>query len=382
MRFPEPVSIINRRVGIRSWILAGALITFAAFTFVLLFLWIAPSLDGHSEEHIAADSGAYMSLAGALRDERTAPAVAAVIFFSPNTLLVPVLLAWALNSVFAIALANYAMFFVALALLKKSFSFSTGIFLCLLLFNATTVISLITVNKEIVDLLAVSMFLFAHRTRKPGILLLALLIALLNRFETCAVMLVFLFAASRFNPLRERRGRSLVVLIIGLSIALPVLAPGALSERFGDVQGGFIATWLDTLEVHYLYSIAVIPKIAQNLLGALINIPVELDYLREGDIANSVILFSNNLADAIVLLVLWRRRMFNVRKELFYFAAFGCVIVAVSPLIQVRYFYFAYVVLCLQAAQNETTREPADFRKEAGTGPVVKNPEKRVLSVG
>jgi len=89
--------------------------------------------------------------------------------------------------------------------LKRSFSFSTGIFVGLLLLNATTTISLLSVNKEIVDLLAVSIFFFARRRHRNGVLLLALMLALFNRFEVCIVMLLFLLAESKLNPWRQRR---------------------------------------------------------------------------------------------------------------------------------------------------------------------------------
>jgi hypothetical protein len=380
MTIPDPVRALTRPIPVRTWLLVGSLFVFVCFSFALLAMVVAPSLDGHTNMHIAADSGAYMSLADGLRDARTAPAIAAVIFFTPNTLLMPVLLALALKSVFAIAIANYALLFVAICLLKRAFRFSTGAFVGLLLINATTIISLISVNKEIVDLVAVSMFLFGYQRRRRGVLLLSLALALLNRFEICVVMVVFLIAVSRLNPQRARRGTSLIVLILALSIALPMLAPGTLSERFGDVQGGFIASGLDYLEVHYLYIIALVPKVAQNLLGSLVNIPVELNYLRDGDIANSVVLFSNNLADAIVLLVIWRRRMFRLREGLIYFAAMGSIITAVSPLIQVRYFYFVYVVLCLQAAM---VKDEASVRCIPGREGEPLNPvQGRVLTVG
>ena len=102
----------------------------------------------------------YIKAADALREGREDIYLTAALSSFPNTVLCPVLLAFVLKSTFAMVLADYAMFFLALALLKNSFSFSTGVFLGLLLLNATTTISLLSVNKEIVDFLAVSLFFF------------------------------------------------------------------------------------------------------------------------------------------------------------------------------------------------------------------------------
>ena len=61
----------------------------------------------------------------------------------------------------------------------------------------------------------------------------------------------------------------------------------------------------------------------------------------------------NNLATAVVFFVLVKKRALRVRSDLIYFAVLGCVVMAVSLVIQPRYFYFVYVLLCFQAAQTE-----------------------------
>ena len=118
----------------------------------------------------------------------------------PNTLWEAVLIALAIKDTFSIVVVDYAIFFLSVALLKKSFSFSTETFVAFLSLNATTTISLLSVNKEIIDLFAVSLFLFASREGKRGLVLLALLLALLNRFEVFIVMIVFLAIQTKLNP--------------------------------------------------------------------------------------------------------------------------------------------------------------------------------------
>jgi len=343
------VEIASFKIRIRSLILLGPLAAYVAVTFALFFWWIGPTLDGHSGQHIAADSSTYLYFAESLRSGKPNPLVVVALSSFPNTLWSPVLLAFVLKNTFAIVIADYAMFFLSLVLLRKSVRFELWIFLGLFLLNATTTISLLSVNKEIFDLLAVSMFLFATSRRHYGTLFLALLLALFNRFEVGLVMLLYLAANSRFNPMRKRRVLTLVALIVCLSVSLPLAASKSLDTRYEEAHSGGAVAWLDSLEIHYMYGVAVIPKVAENLFGEMVNADKWRTY-DTSDIANSYILLSNNLATALVFVVLIARRKLTMQSDLIYLAALGSVIMAVSLVIQPRYFYFVYLLLCLQAA--------------------------------
>ena len=369
----DPLRILFIRMRFNSALLFGLLTVYIGFSLFLFFQWVDPSLNGSSDQHIAADSGMYIYFADSLRHGNPDPYVIASLATFPNNLWSPVLQALVLKTTFAMVVADYAMLFVAIVLLKKSFSFSTGTFVGLLLLNATTTISVLSVNKEIVDLLTVSIFLFALRKGRNGILLIALLIALFNRFELCMVMILFLLIQSKLNPLRQRRILTLVAVVIAISVVLPAFASRALTARFEEASSGTVVTWLDSLEMNYLYGVAVIPKVAENLFGELINVSKWQMSYNLSDIANSYILLFNNLATAVVFFLLIRKRAFTLRSDLVYFAMLGCVIMAVSLVIQPRYFYFAYVLLALQAAHrgvskpvgNPSKRRPDEFEPTA-----------------
>lgn len=356
----DTLKILSKRFRFRSMILFALMIVYIGFSLFLFFQWVAPSLDGRTDQHIAADSVTYLYFADSLRSGNVDPWVIASLASFPNTLWAPVLLALALKSTFAMVVANYAMFFLALILLKKSYSFSTEAFVVLLLLNATTTISLLSVNKEIVDLLAVSIFLFARRRSSNSLLVLALVLALFNRYEVCLVMLIFLFAESKLNLWRRRRILTLVVLTIALSVTLPLFAGATLSTHLEETvnNSGAFYVWLNAMEMHYLYGVAVIPKIAYNLFAELENaFRVEAQRLHS-DIANSYIVLSNNLANVIVLGLLVTKRRLTVRSDIIYFAMLGCIIMAISLIVQPRYFYIPYVLFCLRAAQMDA-RKPA-----------------------
>jgi hypothetical protein len=95
------------------------------------------------------------------------------------------------------------------------------------------------------------------------------------------------------------------------------------------------------------------PKIVENLFGELVNVFNLQTFYSFSDFANSYIVFFNNLATAVVLVILARRNRFTLQSDFVYFSTMAWIIMAISLVIQPRYFYFAYVLLCLQAAQTE-----------------------------
>jgi hypothetical protein len=317
------------------------------------YQWVDPSMQGRTDQHIAADSQAYLLFADSIRERRNDPVVLAALSSFPNTLWMPVLIALALKSTLIIVVANYVAFFVSIALLKKSFSFSTGTFVGFLLLNATTTISLLSVNKEMIDLLAISLFLFGYRNHRRVLIFFALLLALLNRFEVFVVMATFMLVQTRLNPWRRRRKLTLMLLVIGLSVMLPIALRANLAARFEEASSGGLIAVLDSLEIHFLFGVAVVPKIAENFFGMLIN-PATWTALSDfSDIANSYILLFNNLATLVVFFVLLKKHALSLRSDLVYLAMIGSVLMSVSLVIQPRYFYFVYILLCLKAAESQ-----------------------------
>jgi hypothetical protein len=344
----NPQLILSRRLSYKSFGFVAFLFVHVAVSLLLFFSWISPSLDGRNNLHIAADSGTYIYFADTIHDRRPDPFVYEALATFPNTLWVPVLLSLAVRSNFAMVVTNYAIFFLSLLLLRRSFSFSSRIFVVLLLLNPTTVVSLLSVNKEIVDLLSISLFLYGRRNGHRLSLFAGLLLAGLNRYEVCAVMLLFMAVQSKRNPLRGRRWLTVVAIVSAIGILLPLFGSKMLATRFEEAAGGGIVRFLDTLEMHYMYVIAVIPKIAENLFGEFLN-PSTWSRFDPSDIANSYILLFNNLAYFFVLLILINKRHFKVKNDLIYLSIIGCCLMAISLVIQPRYFYFVYVLMCLQA---------------------------------
>jgi hypothetical protein len=350
----DPLKVLSVRMRFKSAVLLPILAAYVVITVVIFFRAVIPSYDTDTTSWtFAVDSTQYVYMADSLREGRNEPWVLAAFATFPNTVITPVLIALVLNSAFLEMLFNFFVFAVSIILLKRVFPISPVMLLALLLLNPTTTTSLLCVNKEVLDLFCLSLFLYSQRKRSRGLLLLALGLALLNRYEFCIVILGFIVAQSRANPWRLRRLITLIFLVILLNFSVPLSGGHALAQRFEEAQyGGFIRA-LDLLQLNYMYALAVIPKIAENIFGQLVNLQV----WREPT-SWLYINFFNNLSYVVLTMIVFVKRQMRLRNDLIYFGAIGSVIIAQSLVVQPRYFYFLYALLCLQAAHREA-RGPA-----------------------
>jgi hypothetical protein len=340
--------ILKTRMGIGSWILIVLMLAYFAFTFVIFFQAVIPSYENDTTSGtFAVDSTTYVYMADSLREGRNEPWVLGAFATFPNTVTTPVAIAFFLKSAFLVMLLNYAILAISVFLLKRSFSIATVEFLALLLLNPTTTTSILCVNKEILDLLVFSLFMFARVKRYRMLLLAALVLALINRWETCIIIVCYLIAESRLNPWRERRGLTLL-LLVGMLNFMPIVGAEVLAKRFAEAEYAGVIRALDMLQLHYLYFLAVIPKIADNLFGQLPNPQVW-----KTPSSWLFINFFNNIAAAILILINITKRRFTLRSDFIYLGAFGSILLAQALVVQPRYFYFVYILLCLEAARKK-----------------------------
>jgi hypothetical protein len=337
------------RVG--WWLIAAVMVAYLFFCAIIFFQWVNPSLDGRTDQHIAADSTTYMYMADALREGRNDPWVLAALASFPNTLWMPVFIAFALKSTVLIAVVDLALFWMSIELFRRSSEINVGLFLFFLLLNPTTTISLLSVNKEIVDLLIMALFCYFWTTRHKWALSFALLLSLINRFEVCIVLLMFVAIRSGLNPFRNRRVLTLLIVVLFVNFSLPLFVSNNLSSRFAEASGGQTIVLLDTLEMRYMFALAVLPKTLETMFAELVNVSKWMNVYDLTDLANSYIVYFNNLANLIVVLILIWKRSLRISEDWIYLALLGSVFMSVSMVIQPRYFYFCFALLCLQAAK-------------------------------
>ena len=343
--------------GHPRWLVFPMLAAYLTIVIALFSFWVQPSLTGENNHHITADSTTYLYFADALREGRVDAYVATSLFIFPNTLWGAVSLALLVPDTFNEMLLNLVIFSVSLWLFSRAVELDPALFLLLLVLNPTTTISLTAVNKELLDFLALSLFFYFLRHRNRALLALALLISLVSRFETFVTISVFLFLRSGWNPLRGRRWQSLLAyclvvdVLVSLVLRLPSMAVRLEEAQFTSGFSGGTSLLLNRFEQNFLFILVVIPKILQNLFGEALNVPHWFLFSME-DPANTFIVFGNNVANMVIVLLLVLQRRLTLRSSIIYYAAVVALTMSIALIIQPRYFYGMYVLLCLEAARR------------------------------
>jgi hypothetical protein len=348
MRLLQSANLLFRPIKRGTFILFIAMISYISFSLFLFSAAINPSLTGETQQHISADSVRYMYYAQSLRDGGSDPFVLAALYSFPNTLWAPVLMSLLLQNTLLIVVANYAAFLWSVWLFSQVTNVRIGVLLALLLGNATTLVSLLSVNKEILDLLATALFCYWISRRKAWALVMALGIALVNRYEICVAMLLYIGVQSRWNPLRRFRSATLIVFCIICSVALPILLSQNMTYRLEEVSAdnSGILLLLDNLQMHFLFFLSIIPKLLLNLFAQLSKLRFDMN-----DPANTTILFFNNVANLFVLILLAMQKRWSLRQDWIYYAVLNAMVMSIALVVQPRYFYSFYAILCLEASR-------------------------------
>ena len=361
----KPIGLVVKRGTLE---LFCTISLYIAFSLLLFFIWVNPSLTDETGDHIAADANTYMYFADSLREGRNEPWVLYSMATFPNNLWGPVFLGLLIRSTVAIVVVNYTILFFAIWLLHRALDLKLGLLFFLILMNVTTFISLLSLNKEIFDLLVIGLFIYylghGSRGRRRVALVAALVISVICRFETTVCIVAYLVIESRCNIFRRQRKTTLAIVLLALSISLPASITGLMSMRLDEAlltgSSGSIMLLLDNLQLHYLFFVAVIPKILDNLFAQLISFNSWPSYNLE-DAANTFFLFGNNMANLVLIALLIFKKRFSLGRNLVYFACLSAIFMSISPVIQPRYFYGVYIVLCVDAALIEQPQHAAEL---------------------
>jgi hypothetical protein len=327
-----------------------------------LFFWIVqPSLLGKNGLRIGADSAVYLWYSGLDSDrvllktayhvEQPYPDEITLVAFGGNYL-GPYLIASTLKSNFLIMLFNYVLFFVSLHYLFKLSGVRPKMLTVLLLINPITAVSIMTLNKEIIVLLAAALFAYYMESRSKFLLLIVLSVSMIARWEQAASVLIFLLLTSRLNPWRKRRGFTIALVIMGITVSYPQIAPtvASLFSAANDFNGGLM-TALAYLQDHYLFPLAIIPKVLMTFFGTFVSI-YYAKHWDWSDLQNSFIGPVSSLLLAIMLIALKNLKKFSMCNDLIYYSFLFMVILASSPFLQPRYMYPMYVFACIELSRK------------------------------
>lgn len=252
---------------------------------------------------------------------------------------------------------NLLFFTISYICINKYYYIRRYRFLFFLCINPMLLASLLLVNKEIIGLFSMALFACYLVNKSKRYLWMALLFGLLTRWQQSFVFLVFIMLNSKLNPLKHYRKLTLLALVLSLSVLYPPFLSSTLGTvgdaetlaRQSDTAGGF-AQLLNRLQDHYLFFVAVIPKIFSNLFGNIFRIknyilaPSDIDLY---DIYNSFIVLGHQIAMFIVTILLIYKKKLKLSSDIIYFSTLYLIVYSLSTMIQYRYIYPIYILICL-----------------------------------
>jgi hypothetical protein len=364
-------------MSMRDWLFWFCFAIFMGSLFPLFF-WVAePSLLGKIPFRVWADSPTFLWTAGVDTDPG--------LLLGGNTLEVPrgefdwtnlvqlsynylgpVLIAVVAGSNFRIMLINCGLFFIALYYLFRLRNIRPKLLTTLILINPWTIMSLLTVNKEIIALLAVA--LFAYYMEKPSLSLFPVVVAVsfLARWEQSAIFILWALLVSRLNPLRKHRVAVVLVLIMGISIIYPHIS--SFTSSWSTDSHAINA--LNSIQQNYMYFLVLIPKV---ILGFALTI---IDVRHYGninwyDLTNSAFLISHEVLMMVLIFSIIKSRRFRLQSDIVYAAVLVTVVFCAAPLVQPRYLYPVYIFACIEVAKRREGLAPYGWeswlRKHVGS---------------
>jgi hypothetical protein len=269
-------SFLMTRRTIKEWVGWLAIASVMLSSLFLFFLYVEPSFNGKNDLRIGADSLFYLWHAGLVSNNpygANSNNLDPSISLSGN-FLGPDVIGKLLRSNFLILCFNYVLLFVAVAYIARAIPVRVVLLTILLLINPAILVSVLTLNKEIIVLLSTAMICYYSASERRSWLLLCctLLVALLGRWQNLLVFILFLLLTAKWNPMKNRRNITIALLVLAITIAYSFLWPFInLVLGIEEYEGQTIVA-LTQAQTHFLYFAVVIPKIALNLYGGVIGL--------------------------------------------------------------------------------------------------------------
>ncbi|MGI8770853.1 MAG: hypothetical protein ACR2JE_05410, partial [Acidobacteriaceae bacterium] len=272
----------------------------------------------------------------------------------------PVMVAKALRTPFLVAVFNCFLLVLMVRLAGGIPGVRRRYFLLLYMLNAQSLVSIVTLNKEIFASLGlVAFFAWNASRRRYWLFALAAVFSIMARWEQLAVILLYLFLENRFSPFRKRH-KTALLFVIGF---LTILYPLALRFSGIDISGilaiadssGLISR-MDSIQANFGLPLVIVPKIMMNLFNRML-VPTyflgsEFLSLNFTDLQSNVIIHLQTLAMLVLFVAALFKRRLDLSRPIPYFIALYLILTAISPFIQTRYEYPVYVLLCIQLARD------------------------------
>ncbi len=235
-----------------------------------------------------------------------------------------------------------------------------------ILINPITFISLFSVNKEIVTLVAMNLFIVYLSNNNKKMLIMAILVGIIARKELSLLFITYFLINLLIKNWHERLYllSSILLIIVTLSGFLINSIFSAISEYSTEVEitvtnsgsGGTILL-LNQIQEKYGYIWVFLPKTLLNLVGDVLSRTSNLFYFQ--DVYTDIIVWGQS---CLFLYFLPRSAYAFIKnksllcKKLVFVFLLTCILFSYIPVVQNRYFYAAYPLLitaiCLRMTNN------------------------------
>ena len=237
--------------------------------------------------------------------------------------------------------------------------FDRATFLLLMMINPFLLASLISLNKEIFALAGIVVFIryTAAKHFRLVWLALALTLSLFARWQQVLVMLLYVLYESKISPLRGRPRRGIAVTVLGFTIAYGLiyrLAPFFFAALLAQAEAGHTILILDNIQAYFGFWLVAIPKIMMNCMGHFISPGYFLNSYPHEDFTNwrdQIFMQMHTFFLSALLVGMLYGRKLRLKHAPVYLLALYLLMTAVNPMVQPRYEYAAYVLLCLEASR-------------------------------
>jgi hypothetical protein len=334
--------------------------------YILLFLAVSavgfvtlglPGLTGEIDLQTYSDSLTYERLS------KNMPSGVSLISVSSN-LVGPIAILRMLDynyvSVFAF---NILVFLASFKTIFSHYDLNKNVFMLFIFVSPLMFFSLFNVNKEILVLFDMAVFLAFLKNRKILYLLLALAVSLLIRWQMTLFILLALPIIFIDKYFRHRK-TIVFFLIAGLSVIYPMLSSvfeAVILHSIPDndaVSGSGIFQKLNRIQgTTGGYLLVFLPKLLQINFGIIKRIHMITEFSL---FWNYFVLMLHSVASLILTIFVVIKRRFVFNNFLVYLSMIYAGLFALSPIINIRYFLPMYILLVVVASSKASPqiREP------------------------
>lgn len=254
-----------------------------------------------------------------------------------------------------IYLFNVGLFLLTYTIVAKSFAVKRISFLAWLFLAPLTFTSLFSVNKEILAVFVTVLFAASFATTRTWWRWLAVALSILARWQMTVGLLAAMLALSPLNPLRRRRGLTLLLLVAGISVLYPlnlelfagvdrIAELGALDSIGGS---GLYTRFIQLQNQVGGYLLAFVPKATHLFVGMIGRWTTLTD---PSDVMNNVILWFQSVAQLLALVMMVLTRRLRLSSDNVFIAAVIAAVIAISPIFATRYLLPVYALFAVELA--------------------------------